>query len=318
VKPEHRTWLWWILGLVGVVLAFRTLFQFPWKGTLAALAGANRPLLLLAVAMNLLSPLCKGFGWYALIRRLAPCRWWVVQEANLIGAAVNSLSVGPAGEAARIALLVERDPVPTRVALLSVAASRVTEGLALACFLILAPFLLDLPSPMRTLQVGSAVALAIVVVLSRTRAWRRAMDRLPAGRQLLAELDAIGSGTRLLVPVALGVGSWAAEWVVYHLVLRATLGPISCSASFAALIAVNLGGLLRLTPGNTGVLQAAMVAGLLPFGVPIGHAVAAGLALQGVQTLPILLLCAPFVVRRANDSGRTAEITVADQRAARP
>jgi uncharacterized membrane protein YbhN (UPF0104 family) len=287
MNRERRAWVWWTLGFIGLLLALRTVFQFPWKGTLAALANANPWLLLMAAAINLLSPLCKGFGWYALARRLAPCRIWVVQEANLLGAAVNSVSVGPTGEATRIAVLVERDPVPMRVALLSVAASRVTEGLALAGFLIFAPLLLDLPPWTRTLQLGSAIAFVIVFAGSRTQVWRT-------------------NARTFLVAVAFGIASWAAEWVVYHLVLRATLGSIPWSASFTALIAVNLGGLLRLTPGNTGVLQASMVAGLLPFGIPLGQAVAAGLALQGIETLPILLLCLPLVVRGAAHSRRVA------------
>ena len=53
---------------------------------------------------------------------------------------------------------------------------------------------------------------------------------------------------------------------------------------------VNLGGLLRPTPANVGVTQAALVVGLLPFGVAPEHAVAAGLALQGLQVLPVLFL----------------------------
>src|SRR5438034_6398399 len=47
---------------------------------------------------------------------------------------------------------------------------------------------------------------------------------------------------------------------------RATHVPVSLAASFTALIAANLSGLLRPTPANVGVTQAALVVGLLPFG----------------------------------------------------
>jgi uncharacterized membrane protein YbhN (UPF0104 family) len=310
VRPTHASRLWWTVGAVGFVVALRTCFLFPWRGMLAALVEANPWLLMAAAAINLLSPACKGMGWYALLRRLAPCRLWVVQLANLMGAAVGSLTIGPTGEAARIAFVVERDGVTARVALLSVAASRVTEALALAVFVTLAPFLLDLPFPMRTLQLGAALLLAVLCIGGQAPVRTWLVNRLPAAAQRIAgQLAEVGGGPRLRVPVAYGLASWTAEWLVYHLVLRATLGPISCAASFAALIAVNLGGVLRLTPGNAGVLQAAVAAGLAPFGVPVWHGVAAGLALQGVQTLPILLLCVPFVARRPESSAATVPVT---------
>src|SRR2546430_574488 len=81
-----------------------------------------------------------------------------------------------------------------------------------------------------------------------------------------------------------------AQWATYHLVLRATHVPVWLAASFTALIAANLSGLLRPTPANVGVTQAALVVGLLPFGVAPEQAVAAGLALQGLQVLPVLFL----------------------------
>jgi uncharacterized membrane protein YbhN (UPF0104 family) len=92
------------------------------------------------------------------------------------------------------------------------------------------------------------------------------------------------------VPTLFALYNWATQWATYHLVLRATHVPVSLAASFTALIAANLSGLLRPTPANVGVTQAALVVGLLPFGVAPEQAVAAGLALQGLQVLPVLLL----------------------------
>src|SRR5947208_11390516 len=100
----------------------------------------------------------------------------------------------------------------------------------------------------------------------------------------------MGTGGRLVWPTAFALYNWATQWATYHLVLRATHVPASLAASFTALIAANLGGLFRPTPANLGVTQAALVVGLLPFGVAPEQAVAAGLALQGLQVLPVLLL----------------------------
>src|SRR5438046_9141589 len=100
----------------------------------------------------------------------------------------------------------------------------------------------------------------------------------------------MGAGGRLVWPTAFALYNWAAQWATYQLVLRATHVPVSLAASFTALIVVNLGGLFRPTPANVGVTQAALVVGLLPFGVPPEQGVAAGLALQGLQVLHVMLL----------------------------
>src|SRR5256886_7525805 len=81
------------------------------------------------------------------------------------------------------------------------------------------------------------------------------------------------------LPTAFALYNWAAQWATYHLVLRATHVPVSLAASFTALIVVNLSGLLRPTPANVGVTQAALVVGLLPFGVAPEQAVPGRFAL---------------------------------------
>jgi uncharacterized membrane protein YbhN (UPF0104 family) len=89
--------------------------------------------------------------------------------------------------------------------------------------------------------------------------------------------------------------NWVVQWATYDLVLRAAGLALPVSASLVALLAVNIGGVGRLTPGNLGVTQAAVVAALLPYHVAAERAVAAGLALQAIQVLPILGLAAALV-----------------------
>jgi uncharacterized membrane protein YbhN (UPF0104 family) len=282
-------WIWVVVAVLGLGIALRTLLGFPWRDTLEALENANLAILGLAAVINFCSPLFKGTGIYLLLRGLTPVGWSAVQEANFVGTAVNSLSIGATGEATRIAILSERDGIPPRASLLAVAASKITEGIALACFLIVAPIALDLPLQLRTVQVGAVLVLGLGGIVATIGHWEGLIDRAPqAVRRIVEELRAIGGGPRLLLPVACGIGSWTIEWMVYHTVLRATLGPIPTSASFTMLIVTNLSGVLRLTPGNVGVLQAATVAALLPFDVGAEQAIAAGLALQAIQILPVL------------------------------
>ena len=283
--------VWWTTSVGAVIVACVVFFRFPWQHTTTILAEVNAGLLTTALLINLVSPFAKGWAWHLLLKPVAPNRWWVAQEANLIGTAVNTLAAGVAGEAARISLIMRRDAVPFRPALLSVAWSRAVEGLGLALFLVLAPFALHLSRTLRGLQIGAGVALVAVLALSRFRGWEGLIARLPAAlRGGAAELAAMSWGGRLIGPTALALLSWAAEWATYHLTLRAVHIPASYAASFTALIAVNLGGVVRITPANVGVLQAAMVGALLPFGIAADQAVAGGLALQAIEVVPILAL----------------------------
>ena len=291
MRPVTVRWLWGAATLAGLVAASVLLLRFPWRSTWQTLAAVNAALLTMALLINLVSPLAKGWAWHLLLAPVAPNRWLVAQEANLIGTAVNSLAAGVTGEAARISLIVQRDDVPLRAAVLSVAWSRAVEALGLALFLVLAPFALHLSRTLRGLQLGAGVAIVAVLAISRLHGWQGLIARLPASMRAGAgELAAMSWGGRLIAPTALALVSWAAEWATYHFTLRAVHLPVSYAASFTALIAVNVGGLIRVTPGNVGVLQAAMVGALLPFGIAAEQAVAGGLALQAIEVLPVLVL----------------------------
>lgn len=291
MRARRWHWLWWGLAFLGVGLALKFLTGFPWRVTFAAVLGANGWLLAVAFVVNLSSLLAKGWGWHIVLKPVAPHTWRQAQEANLVGAAVNDLSVAVAGEAARVHVIAQRAGVPLGAAVSSVVWTRVAEALALALFLVMAPTLLDLEPWLRVVQVGVGLGLVVVLLLAWARGWSWLADQFPArlGARL-AVLRTMGRGGRLLVPTLFALYNWATQWLTYHLVLRATHVPVSLAASFTALIAANLSGLFRPTPANLGVTQAALVVGLLPFAVAPEQAVAAGLVLQGLQVLPVLFL----------------------------
>lgn len=284
-------WIGWLVGLVGVGFALKFFTGFPWRITFAAVLGANPWLLSVALVVNLSSLVAKGWGWHLILKPVAPHTWRAAQEANLVGAAVNDLSIAVAGEAARIHVIGQRAGVPLGAAASSVVWTRVAEALALAIFLVMAPSLLDLEPWLRAMQVGVGLVLVVVALLAWARGWAWLADQLPASVQTRLEpLRTMGRGGRLLLPTLFGLYNWGTQWATYHLVLRATGVPATLAASFTALIAANLSGLLRPTPANVGVTQAALVVGLLPFGVAPEQAVAAGLVLQGLQVIPVLVI----------------------------
>lgn len=249
---------------------------------MSTLVAANWMVLAGAGLINIVSLMAKGGAWHVLLGRLAPVRASTAQVATFIGAAVNSISVSVSGEAARAQTTAVRDGVPFGLAAASLVASRVVEALGLIVFLALALILLPPWPGARSLGV-SLVAVAVVATVCYHLVLRR---RLHPTILRLAGSESGG----LAAPVALATLSWAAQWITYHWSILATHAAITPAGSLAALVMANIAGIFRLTPGNIGVMQGSIILGTGAFGIPAANALAAGLALQAVQVIPILAI----------------------------
>jgi len=185
------------------------------------------------------------------------------------------------GEAGRIHLASSRDGVAAGLATRSVVASRIVEAAALGIFLLGVVAGAASEHGWRLLG-GGVLLIGGALALLRWIPWLR------PGR---GEGAAPGWSTvQLAAPLALNVGSWGLQWATYHWSIVATGAKVTPALSVLALVLSNVGGILRLTPGNVGVVQGAVVLGLRPAGIEASRAVAAGVALQAVQVLPVLLV----------------------------
>jgi uncharacterized membrane protein YbhN (UPF0104 family) len=282
-------WVFWIIGAVSGVLAIRFALRFPWAPTLQALRGADLALLSAAGLASLASLVAKGWAWHLLLRAAWPHRWWDAQAATLVGSAVSTVSVSVGGEAARVQTLAARREPPLGTTVSSVVWSRITEAIALALFLAASLLFLP-PGPWtRAARVAALVGLGGLGALWATGLWRRIFHRLPQRWRVAAGIGSTTGTPPLAAPVLLGLANWVLQWLAYHATIVAVGIRAAPGAALTALVAANLGGVLRLTPGNLGVLQASVVMGLLPFGVPADQSLAAGLALQAVQVVPTIL-----------------------------
>jgi hypothetical protein len=272
-------------------LAVRAIRGFPWRGTYQALLEAQLGVLFAAFVVNLFSMIAKGSAWHLLLKPLAPNRWSSAQIANFVGAAANCLSVSVAGEAVRIHNIARRDGVPVEAAVVSVIWARLVEIVGLALFLVFAPAALPLSPLWRSVQVVAGVILVpFFAFIFARKDWALPVWLPNPIRKAIVSLVQIGSWRRVVWPVALGVMNWIIQWSTFHLVLGALGVHPSLAASLMALLATNLGGLLHLTPANVGIFQATMVASLVSFGIPAERAMAASLALQAIQVVPIVAI----------------------------
>lgn len=291
MSARTRRWIGWSVGLAVVALLLAAARRFPFHAAEAALLHADLALIALATAINLTSLVFKGTAWHRLLRTVAPARWRVTQEATIVGSAVNSVSVSGIGEGARVQFVVARDRLPVGEVLTSLVWSRVVEGLALIALVALAPLALRVPPALHRAQLLVLALGAATLLIAYLQGWARIAGWLrPAWRARLVPLVTMASSRNIGVPLLLSVGNWIAQWLTFHYTLRALHIPASYAASFTALLASNIGGIVRLTPANVGITQASMVVALLPFGVAPEQAVAAGLALQALQVLPVLAM----------------------------
>jgi uncharacterized membrane protein YbhN (UPF0104 family) len=292
-----RRWITAILGVVGAALAIHFGWTFPWSRTLDLLADCNWELLTAAGLVNIVSLTAKASTWYVLLAGVAPLRIWTAQTATFVGAAVNSVSISISGDVVRAQLASEWDAVPFGMSAAALMASRIVEAVALFALVALAWMVFPLGRDWR--MAGAAVLLPVAAFVLW---WSRA----PGGRT-----ESVGKGWRrdftefvgrIRGRTASAVGyamlSWLGQWLTYYWSIRATHVDISPAAALAALLAANLAGILRLTPGNIGVMQGSLIVGMRAFGVRPGDALAGGLALQTIQVLPILAIATTLVGRR--------------------
>jgi uncharacterized membrane protein YbhN (UPF0104 family) len=263
---------WWtrLGGAVALAVTLYFAAHFPWRETWSVLAGADWTLLAAAGGLNLLSLAAKAWAWQLLLLPSAQVRWRTAQEAVFTGAAVGAVGVGVSGEAARLHLVGRRDGVSAAAALQSIVASRVVEAAALGLFLVTAVLAVAAPDTRRLVLLGAGL-LAAGIALLRWVPWLRPRVRL-AG------------------PIALNVAGWALQWGTYHWSIAGARIAVAPSLSVLVLVLANVGGILRLTPGNLGIVPGAVILGLRPARVPVARALAAGLALQAVQVLPVLVI----------------------------
>ena len=205
-------------------------------------------LLAAAGAINLLSLAAKGWAWQLLVRPFGALTFRTAQSATFAGAAINAIGVAMSGEAGRIHLASARDSIRVGLITRSVVASRIVEAAALGIFLLGVVAGVTSEHGWRLLG-GGVLLIGGALGLLRWLPWLR------PGR---GEGAAPGWTTaQLAAPLAINVGSWGLQWATYHCSIVATGALISPSLSVLALVLSNVGGLLRLTPGNVGVVQGA-------------------------------------------------------------
>ena len=271
------------LLLVGVAAASPNLLGRHVSAGIAALAGANSNWLALSVLGFLAAFGCTVGAWRAALAAAGGPVGARDAAARLgLGSLVNSFAPAKIGDALKIALLARVIDAPGRLWTTSgvYAALAAARALALAGLLVAASATGALPL-WPVFALCGAVALLAVAAAVFPR-WRRDARIM----RLLDGFAALERSPR----AAARVLAWTAAMVTARLgatvAVTMALGlPHPLLAALVVLSALDLAGVVPLTPGSFGVGSGAVAVVLASRGIGTADALGVGIAMQAVETL---------------------------------
>jgi uncharacterized protein (TIRG00374 family) len=308
VKANAGKMFRWVLS--AAIIVFLVIFarKVDWAGTWNLIRHASLPLLVVTMAANIASIAVKGVRWWVFLRPIGVRSLALSMRATLAGAGLNNVLVANGGDAARVVFVSRACRVPSSVVLATLALERLFDPIGFVILLVYAGLVYDLPPALARWQRPAEIGLVVVIALLGFFVYRTNRSSAPAEGEQVRELAGIWSkvrayfarfaatakeisnGPRFAAALALSMIAWLGQLVTFVYAARAAHVDISVAGSLVALLATNLGLLLRATPGNVGFFQFmyALTAG--QFGVQQDQAVAVSLLIQALQVLPLTLL----------------------------
>lgn len=262
-----------------------------------------------SVALFAGSVFFRAVMWRVTTGRMGKTGLGVLYGGVVVGYMGNNLLPLRAGELVRTYYLARKRGFPYAGVLSTVVIERVTDVLVLGFLLAggLVSGLGGLP-PARGREALLVMAALLLILLAVVFALRifgglskadGIMSRItPHMEHFLAPLRAVGSLSKALPILGLGILAWLFNWVS----MLVLLGGINYhgnpwSTSLLLLLFVNLGALIPSSPGSFGVTQLAFFAALYPFGVLKVSALALSFIYQAVIYAFTLGVGLPFFMQ---------------------
>lgn len=307
MNPQLARAIRWTVtaAIVGFLIVFaRTI---DWASAWASIRRASLPLLVAAVAVNFLSIAVKGVRWSLFLRPAGVPSLSLALRATLAGFGLNNVLVANGGDAARVVFVSRATGVPSSTVLATLALERVFDPVGFMVVLVygflaftLSPALEMWRWPAEIGLVATFALLGYFVYGSRNaQPGGSSASRSVAhgvGGKVMAYLRGFAASTRELTSaprfagaLVISILSWAGQVLTFQLGAAAAHVDITPAASLAALLVVNLGFVIRVTPGNVGLFQFLFVVATEPFGVPQNDAIVVSLLIQTIQIIPITL-----------------------------
>jgi len=308
MTPRTARALRWIVtaAIVGFLVVFaRTI---DWAEAWAAMRSASLPILAAAIAINFLSIAVKAVRWWLFLRPAGAPSLGLSLRATIAGCGLNNVLVANGGDAARVVFVSRATGVPSSTVLATLALERLFDPVGFVILLVYGVIAFSLPPSLEKWRLPAEILLVVIAALlvwfvrasrnARLGATLVARDHSsgPIGKfkaylsGFAASTRELTSGPRFVGALVISMLSWAGQVLTFQLAAQAAHVTIPPAASLAALLAVNLGLLIRATPGNVGFFQFVFALSTEPFGVPRDQAIAVSLLIQTLQIVPMTVV----------------------------
>ncbi len=306
-KSVSRALRW---ALTAAIVAFLIIFArtIDWTAAWTSIRSASLPLLAAAIGVNLLTIVIKAVRWWLFLRPAGSPSLPLALRATIAGAGLNNVLVANGGDAARVVFVSRATDIPSSTVLATVALERLFDPVGFVILLVFGVMVFSLPPSLEKWHLPAEIALALIAVLLTWFVYasrhvkpahvpeRRETPRSLVGRVRVylvgfaASTRSLTSGPRFVGALVLSMLSWAGQFATFQLAASAAHVAIPPAGSLAALLAINLGLLIRATPGNVGFFQFVFALAVEPFGIARNDAIAVSLLIQTLQIIPVTLL----------------------------
>jgi uncharacterized protein (TIRG00374 family) len=210
------------------------------------------------------------------------------------------------------------------------ALERLFDPIGFVFLLVFGVLVFELPAQFERWKIPAEILLGVIVLLlvlfvylTRRMKPEHVPDRRAKPRTLKEKIRVyfttfgktagrLATGPRFVAAILLSLASWACQLWTFQLAAAAAHVSMPVAGSLACLLAINVGLILRATPGNVGFFQFAYALMAEQFGVSRDNAIAVSLLIQTLQILPLTLLgvaLAPeFILRRGKKDVETEKV----------
>jgi glycosyltransferase 2 family protein len=290
---------WWavavLVPMLGAAIALVVWRGPDWNTVHDAFTVVSWAWVAAAIGLNLLSVVTRSVAWDAAIEQsLEPPQpaYPLVFSAFCVGLFANAVLPGRVGELARVAVLRRRMPGrkgATATLIGSVFAHRMFDLFPALALVVWVLFAAKIPkwayTSLALALVAGVVLFLVAIVLARRQ--HRDLDGLGPVRLLLARAR-LGLAVMRQPRAALKAGTFQfAGWFCQLLAVWAAMRAFDIHHGLAAaglvLVLMNVATIFPLWPGNVGLLQIAVAAPLVNYGVDYGRGIAFGIGLQAIE-----------------------------------
>lgn len=291
------------LGRLALVLAFILLFVFLllWRGPeFALLERAFRAVtwqwVAAAVLLNLFSVIVRAHAWNIVLRQAIPPPWPLrrsVFSAFCVGLLANAALPGRVGELARVAVVtrhIRRRPGTWATIVGTVFAHRLFDVVVAIPLVVYTLYVAPIPDwalPILAVAIGIGFGLVIAGFVLARKQQRPLTEEFGPLRRLLhlarRGLTVLRRPRPALKALVFQTVGWVAQLLAVYTMFLAFSIEVSIPEAALVLVIMNLVMVFPFWPGNVGLVQAAVAAALLSYGVSYPRGIVFGIGVQAIE-----------------------------------